>query len=180
MRPRRDEDAKTNAKKTFQFFFSSRLPSRLRVFTVAFFLLIARTIPTLAAGRAGPFILGADISWMPEDEADGAEYFDKGLKKDIFQILKDHHFNYIRLRVFVDPQAPLGYAAWLCRGAKPSLLRSRARSGDGQTRQGRGHGFADRRITRASAHSSGSQRATAKRCSTKTARTRAAVRRRTS
>lgn len=60
--------------------------------------------------RTGPFILGADISWIPEDEADGAEYFDHGVKKDIFQILKEYQFNYIRLRVFVDPGSANGYA----------------------------------------------------------------------
>ena len=60
--------------------------------------------------RTGPFILGADISWVPEDEADGAEYFDHGVKKDIFQILHDYKFNYIRLRLFVDPKSANGYA----------------------------------------------------------------------
>jgi len=61
--------------------------------------------------RTGPFILGAEVSWAPEDEADGAVYYDHGVKKDIFAILKDYQFNYIRLRLFVDPGAPDGYAA---------------------------------------------------------------------
>lgn len=60
--------------------------------------------------RTGPFILGADISWIPEDEADGAEYFDRGVKKDIFEILKEYKFNYIRLRLFVNPASSNGYA----------------------------------------------------------------------
>ena len=60
--------------------------------------------------RVGPFILGAEVSWAPEDEADGAEYFDHGVKKDIFQILKDYEFNYIRLRLFVNPASTNGYA----------------------------------------------------------------------
>ncbi len=60
--------------------------------------------------RTGPFILGADISWVPEDESDGAEYFDQGVRKDIFEILKKYQFNYVRLRVFVDPSAADGYA----------------------------------------------------------------------
>ena len=61
--------------------------------------------------RTGPFILGAEVSWAPEDEADGAEYYDHGVRKDLFEILKDYQFNYIRLRLFVDPGAPDGYAA---------------------------------------------------------------------
>jgi len=60
--------------------------------------------------RTGPFILGADISWVPEDEADGAQYFDHGVRKDIFQILHDYKFNYVRLRLFVDPSSSDGYA----------------------------------------------------------------------
>lgn len=60
--------------------------------------------------RTGPFIFGADISWVPEDEADGAQYFDHGVRKDIFQILRDYKFNYIRLRLFVDPSSSNGYA----------------------------------------------------------------------
>lgn len=62
------------------------------------------------AERAGPFILGADISWIPEDEAAGATYLDHGVRKDIFQILKEHGFNYVRLRVFVDPMSQRGYS----------------------------------------------------------------------
>src|SRR6476469_4086152 len=62
------------------------------------------------AARTGPFIIGADISWIPEDEAAGATYFDHGVQKDIFTILKDHGFNYIRLRVFVNPHSARGYA----------------------------------------------------------------------
>lgn len=60
--------------------------------------------------RTGPIILGADISWVPEDEADGAQYFDHGVRKDIFQILREYQFNYVRLRLFVNPSASDGYA----------------------------------------------------------------------
>jgi len=72
--------------------------------------LFAADTNVLKNSRTGPFILGADISWVPEDEADGAEYFDHGAKKDIFQILQDYKFNYIRLRLFVNPASTNGYA----------------------------------------------------------------------
>lgn len=62
------------------------------------------------SSRSGPFILGADVSWVPEDEADGAQYFDHGVRKDMFQILHDYKFNYIRLRLFVNPSSSNGYA----------------------------------------------------------------------
>jgi sugar phosphate isomerase/epimerase len=36
-------------------------------------------------------------------EARGVQYSDKGVRKDILAILKDHGFNYVRLHVFNDP-----------------------------------------------------------------------------
>jgi arabinogalactan endo-1,4-beta-galactosidase len=59
---------------------------------------------SLTLAKDPPFILGADISWIPEDEAAGAQYFDRGVRKDIFDILKQYQFNYVRLRIFVDPR----------------------------------------------------------------------------
>jgi len=56
------------------------------------------------------FILGADISWVQQQEAEGRTWFDDGTQKDILTILKDHGFNWIRLRVFVNPSAQDGYS----------------------------------------------------------------------
>jgi arabinogalactan endo-1,4-beta-galactosidase len=80
---------------------------------------LALAAPNLAAdlraaqssSRSKPYILGADISWLLEDEAQGAVYFDRGIEKDIFEILKSYRFNFIRARIFVNPRAPGGYAA---------------------------------------------------------------------
>ena len=58
--------------------------------------------------RPEPFIIGADVSWILEEEGRGVRYFDNGVQKDIFQILRDHKFNYIRLRIFHNPRAPSG------------------------------------------------------------------------
>jgi arabinogalactan endo-1,4-beta-galactosidase len=55
------------------------------------------------AKRTAPFILGADITFLLEDEAAGAEYYDHGVKKDFFQILKDNKFNYVRVPSVVEP-----------------------------------------------------------------------------
>lgn len=55
-------------------------------------------------------VLGADISFLPQLEARGMKFSDKGIEKDAIQILKDHHFNYIRLRIFNDPAADSGYS----------------------------------------------------------------------
>src|SRR5919106_3612043 len=55
-------------------------------------------------------ILGADISFLPQLEAQGKKFSDNGVQKDAIQILKDHGFNYIRLRIFNNPSADSGYA----------------------------------------------------------------------
>jgi arabinogalactan endo-1,4-beta-galactosidase len=55
--------------------------------------------------------IGADISFVPQIEARGSSFYDEdGAKKDIFEILSSHHFDNIRLRIFVDPDAPKGYS----------------------------------------------------------------------
>ena len=67
------------------------------------------------AGKTVPyrpnFIVGADISAVPASEARGIKFSDNGVQKDILQILKDHGFNYIRLRIFVEPANQGGYSA---------------------------------------------------------------------
>jgi arabinogalactan endo-1,4-beta-galactosidase len=74
----------------------------------------AESVPPLmsaaAAGRDQPYYLGADISWLLEDEAQGATYWDRGVRKDLLAILKSYRFNSIRARLFVNPSAPGGYS----------------------------------------------------------------------
>lgn len=55
-------------------------------------------------------IIGADISFVPQMEARGTTYSDNGVEKDVVEILKDNRFNFIRLRLFVDPTAENGYS----------------------------------------------------------------------
>ena len=54
-----------------------------------------------------PFALGADISWIQQRENSGVRYYHDGVRQDPFDILKNHGFNYIRLRLFVDPTAKI-------------------------------------------------------------------------
>jgi arabinogalactan endo-1,4-beta-galactosidase len=69
-----------------------------------------------ASANEGPFpfkpsyILGADISYTLQDEAAGAQYSENGQVKPIEQILANNGFNFVRLRTFVNPQAPGGYS----------------------------------------------------------------------
>jgi arabinogalactan endo-1,4-beta-galactosidase len=56
------------------------------------------------SSQAGTFAKGGDISWLPQMEATGYTFYnDQGVAQDCFQILKDHGFNTVRLRTWVDP-----------------------------------------------------------------------------
>ena len=55
-------------------------------------------------------IIGADISFVPSQEDRGTRFSDNGETKDVLEILSDHKFNWIRLRLFVDPTAENGYS----------------------------------------------------------------------
>lgn len=47
---------------------------------------------------------GADISYLDELENSGADFFQTGQKKELFEILKDSGVNWIRLRLWHSPQ----------------------------------------------------------------------------
>jgi beta-galactosidase len=55
-------------------------------------------------------MLGADISFLPELESRGVKFSDDKGQRDAIQILKDHGFNYIRLRIFNNPARDSGYS----------------------------------------------------------------------
>ncbi len=55
-------------------------------------------------------MIGADISFLPQMEDRGTTFLEQGIPKDAIGILRDHGFNYIRLRVFVDPGHEKGYS----------------------------------------------------------------------
>jgi len=66
-------------------------------------LTLCLTVGTVCAQNE-PYVLGADISWMQQDEK-STKYYRNGQAKDLLLILKESGFNYIRLRLFVDPTA---------------------------------------------------------------------------
>ena len=55
-------------------------------------------------------MIGADISFLPQLESRNIKFSDNGTEKDAINILKDHGFNYIRLRLFNDPARDSGYS----------------------------------------------------------------------
>jgi arabinogalactan endo-1,4-beta-galactosidase len=54
--------------------------------------------------------IGADISFLPQIEARGKKFVDNSQEKDLVKILASHGFNYIRLRIFVNPENEKGYS----------------------------------------------------------------------
>lgn len=57
-----------------------------------------------------PKMIGADISFLPQLESRGMKFYDKGVETDAIEMLKNHGLNYIRLRIFVNPEKEQGYS----------------------------------------------------------------------
>jgi len=55
-------------------------------------------------GLSQNFIKGADISMLKQLETVGAKFYDNGVEKDGMQILKEHGMNWVRLRIWNNPQ----------------------------------------------------------------------------
>ncbi|WP_447726089.1 glycosyl hydrolase 53 family protein [Sphingomonas koreensis] len=53
--------------------------------------------------RPWPYLIGTDVTWIPEDQAVGARYYESGVERDPLAILRGAGFNAIKLRLFVDP-----------------------------------------------------------------------------
>lgn len=70
----------------------------------------APSLQAIHAPRPVDKMLGADISFLPQLEERGMKFSDNGVQKDAVQILKENGFNYIRLRLFVNPEHDSGYS----------------------------------------------------------------------
>lgn len=66
--------------------------------------------PHVRSVDLGDKMIGADISFVPQEESKGKRYSDKGVERDVLDIMSSYGFNYIRLRLFVDPTAEGGYS----------------------------------------------------------------------
>lgn len=75
-------------------------------FTMLIMSLTGLGLPAQAGAVPIPqsFAKGADVSWLPQMEAEGHKFYnDQGVEEDLLQILKDHGIDSIRLRAFVHP-----------------------------------------------------------------------------
>ena len=79
---------------------------------LVFTLIMLLSLTSLSAQIAieKPYAVGADISWLQWQEDMGIRFSDGGVEGDALAILRDNGFNYIRLRLFVNPKSELGYS----------------------------------------------------------------------
>lgn len=74
---------------------------------------------------AQSYAVGADVSFLGKCEQDGVVFREDGQAKDVLAILREHHYNWLRLRLFHDPSSnptklpnDLNYTLALARRAK--------------------------------------------------------------
>jgi len=86
---------------------------------------LALAVLTPRPAFAQEYTIGADVSFLAKCEQDGVVFKENGQPKDVLAILREHHFNWIRLRTFHDPAAApdklpndLPYTLALARRAK--------------------------------------------------------------
>jgi len=56
-------------------------------------------------GKAQGYAIGADVSFLAKCEQDGVVFKENGQPVDVLAMLRAHHYNWVRLRVFHDPIA---------------------------------------------------------------------------
>jgi arabinogalactan endo-1,4-beta-galactosidase len=87
----------------------------------------AALLALLSASSAGAqgYAIGADVSFLAKCEQDGMVFKENGQPVDVLALLRAHHYNWVRLRIFHDPAAAsdklpndLPYTLALARRAK--------------------------------------------------------------
>ena len=85
---------------------SKIIPSSRVPFAAALLLAACLWIPgRLAAQEHSDYAFGADLSFLKQMEDRGTRFKDAGVEKPGLQIFRDHGYNWIRLRLCVEPVA---------------------------------------------------------------------------
>lgn len=74
----------------------------VRSFARALSLIALIAVCSMSA-PAQQFVVGADVSFLAQAEQQGIVFKEDGHPKPVLQILKDHSYNWVRLRLFVHP-----------------------------------------------------------------------------
>lgn len=90
---------------------------------LALSLAMATTTPSPSSLSMGPqFLSGGDVSEIPQVEAEGGKYFYKGKQEDPFVLMKKSGWNFVRFRIWNDPEG-----GW-CDKAQTLKLAKRAQA----------------------------------------------------
>ncbi len=57
----------------------------------------------VVTGKSSQFAIGADVSFLSQAEQSGAIFKENGVARPALEILREHSYNWIRLRIFVAP-----------------------------------------------------------------------------
>lgn len=60
---------------------------------------------TTGLALAQSYAIGADVSYLAKCERNGMVFKENGQPKDVLAILREHQYNWVRLRIFHDPSA---------------------------------------------------------------------------
>lgn len=60
-------------------------------------------VASAATLHAQQYAIGADVSFLASSERNGVVFKEGGEPKDVLAMLREHHYNWVRLRLFVDP-----------------------------------------------------------------------------
>jgi arabinogalactan endo-1,4-beta-galactosidase len=79
------------------------LLARSRWIVVACAAALALLRPVLVHAQLDTYAVGADVSFLADAEQHGIVFKDEGVPKPALEILRDHGYNWVRLRLFVHP-----------------------------------------------------------------------------
>jgi len=68
-------------------------------------LVVGMASAACPAALSQTYAIGADVSFLAQCEHDGVVFKENGIPKDALAILREHQYNWIRLRLFHDPAA---------------------------------------------------------------------------
>ena len=60
-------------------------------------------LPLAPSAGAQSYANGADVSFLAKCEQDGVVFKENGKPIDVLVLLREHHYNWVRLRIFHDP-----------------------------------------------------------------------------
>jgi arabinogalactan endo-1,4-beta-galactosidase len=75
----------------------------VRILKLSRLVVLAALVALASAGQAQDYAIGADVSFLAQAEHDGVVFKDNGVAAPGLQVLRNHGYNWIRLRLFHTP-----------------------------------------------------------------------------